>query len=135
MAAPYRAQRSEVKFPIKAAYPVAVTWNDTVLIWGGYDCENNEEHSVSVIYCHQFGVWTKKTTGGDLPERVSSTAHVINDKLFVVGAMCDDFVVYSLNLKTWTWTKMQPSGNPPESSGSARLGMTSWTHNNKIFWF
>ena len=99
MAAPFRVQRSQIKFPIKALNPVALTWNKAVLIWGGYDRENDQDLCTSVVYYHKFGAWAKKETSGDTPQLVSdyATAQVINDKMFVVGTLKNglyDFVMY-----------------------------------------
>ena len=126
---PFRVQKTGFKFPFKVEDHVAVTWKNTTIVWGGYD--ENTSTSLSVVHCHQSGEWTKRETGGDIPcEAYEATAEVIHDAMFVLGAFPGP--VHSLDLNSWTWTRISPGGDPPEGY---TWNMTSWVYRDKIFCF
>ena len=108
---------------------VALPWRDAVILWGGQSGGIVDD---SKVYCHQSGKWTAKQTSGSVPQgRYGATAEVLNDKMFVLGGEnSDSGEMHSLDLNTWTWALLRPSGTPP-----SRKGHMSWVHEEKIYCF
>ena len=113
------------------------------LIWGGVTCDTpyatrRQRWDAAVILCHQDGIWTEKTTTGHIPPNMwEGIAEVVNNHLYLIcgynyylnGEFYND--VYKLDLKSWAWSKMQPTGTMPlQSSGKA-----SWVQRDRIFLF
>ena len=141
MAEPYRIIKSQLSLPHKREGHVAVTWKNAILIWGG----QTDDHSItssqlrSHVYMHLSGKWTVKETTGPVPILSEDMAHVVNDKMFVLGSELlilnnsDNLQwVYSLDLNTWVWTKLAPRGTPLKGR---TMGPTSWVHKGRIFIF
>ena len=128
MAAPYRIHKSESSLPHKRVGHVAVTWNKATIIWGGRTLD--PMISDSEVYMHISGRWIRKETRGDVPTTYTSAAHVIKDKMFVLIPGPNKFL-YSLDLNTWAWTKLTPSGTPPKG----RMWNCSWVYDEKIYFF
>ena len=131
MAAPFRIHKSELSLPHKRFGHIAVTWNKATIIWGGKTSDQTIKDSD--VYMHLSGKWMRKETSGDAPTITScAAAHVVDDTMFVLvphGASPDEYL-YSLDLNTWTWTKLAPGGTPPTSS---RIRTSSWVHNGRIY--
>ena len=114
---------------------VVVAWHDLTLVWGGHN-ERYEYWDPSVIYCHQDGIWAHKTTYGEIPPGVESSAgEVINDYLYVAcGNLSTEFEIndlYSLNLDTWMWSKLDPEGTKPLKCSK----LVSWVSGEKMYLF
>ena len=114
---------------------VVAVWQETTLIWGGV-CDNN--HGVwnpAIIHCHCDGIWTARKTSGHVPSpTLYAAAEVIADDLYVICGICnhrESNDIYKLNLKTWTWFKLEPKGTRPLKSDS----MVSWVSGKKIYIF
>ena len=115
---------------------MAVSWNETTIIWGGQSSDANLVNSQVLV--HHSGKWHMKETSGDVPntlEDYGRMAHVVNDHMFVLGYEADysneNELTYSLNLNTWVWTKLEPNGTPIK----LREGASSWLHDDRIFIF
>ena len=135
MAEPYRIIKSELQLPHKRVGHVAVTWKNAILIWGGQTVPYSQLDSH--VYMYLSGKWTKKETTGHVPKICDGMAHVVNDKMFVLGSEIlilnnsDNLQwVYSLDLNTWVWTKLAPRGTPLKGR---TMGPTSWVHKERIF--
>ena len=140
MSSHYNIQRSQLPFQRYGHF--AVAWNDAVIVWGGFSGGETFQERVSVVYLHVSGKWIKKETSGDtLKNKHSGTVQVFDNKMYVLvqgkcmAELCRDcnrYPVYCLDLFTWTWTRLQPSGTPPlKGSG----GIRSWIHDGKIYCF
>lgn len=46
-----------------------------------------------------------------------------------------EIVIFSLDLKTWEWSKLYPSGHQSPPRSSYGLKASSWTHGGKIYYF
>ena len=139
MPAPYKVQSSGLELPFKVRDHIAVAWKDTILIWGGRNDNDTRRPEVVRYREGQSGKWITKTTSGDYPPgqcSFSVTGHVLNDKLYVLGFdgcyIVGAAFIHTLDLNSWTWTAMSPTGNQPEGYG---IGMSSWIHNGRIFCF
>ena len=117
-----------------------VVWGDITLVWGGVSCDTEDEWDPAVIMCHQDGIWTEKTTTGHIPPTYwDGIAEVVNNHLYLICGKYPYIVndelyyndVHKLDLKSWAWSKMQPTGTMPLKSG----GMASWVHRDRIFLF
>ena len=142
MAAPFRVQKSELPLPHTRVCHVAVTWNNATLVWGGIRSTwgpNAGLFATSEVYVHLDGKWTKKETSGDVPgisqNAMGAMAHVVDDNMLVFGyedGAADGYEsVYTLNLNSWTWTKLTPHGIPSKTRHRA----SSWLHNGNVYIF
>ena len=129
MALAFNIQTTAV--PIRKHGHVAVTWKNATLIWGGYSPHNSGDKKSTVHYHHR-GKWTPMETSGDLPQFFrNAEAHVLKDKMFVLNQDNNgQIVMHTLDLHSWIWTKLIPSGTSP-SRDSTSIG--SWTYNGKIY--
>lgn len=95
----------------------------------------NQEHNKEALLNHQLGnpSWTNCMT-----PRASHTTTIIGDNAYIFGGYggsgysrrdLDD--LYSLNVKTWAWTKVQAKGSVPEK----RSGHQACAVEQKIFVF
>ena len=120
---------------------IVAVWRDVTIMWGGIS-KYNDSYDPTEILCHQDGVWTKKTTAGQLPPDVHScSAQVVDDDLYLLcgfnsGTKEQYFSDYSndvfkLDLNSWTWKILQPTGTRPLKSGDS----ASWLFGKKIFLF
>ena len=83
---PFRVRKTGLMFPFKIENHVAVTWKDTTIVWGGYD--ETTSTSLSAVYSHRSGEWSKRETSGDVPcEAYEATAEVVRDAMFVLGTI------------------------------------------------
>lgn len=131
MLLPFRIQKSALRFPFKVETHLAVTWNNMTIVWGGYD-EDQSDPPTSVVYCFESGEWIKRKTSGEIPDEtgyLKRAVEVINDSMFIMDTNIR--LVYSLDLNTWTWTRISPLGNPPQDIQDA----TSWTYRGKMYCF
>ena len=107
-----------------------ITWNNATLIVRGIGTGNQIE-----VLHHLRGKWTKRITSGDLPKSkwLVKDVQVINDKMYVLvpyrGTWC--MTMYCLNLHTWIWKKLSPSGKAP----LFRLSTSSWAYKGDIYFF
>ena len=105
---------------------VAVTWRDSVIVWGGAkyvvekkQLENNcvqrtqkaITKTICKVYIHNGGEWITKHTSGDVPlHSLVPAAHVIKDTMWVFGGHNEEyecnFSVYSLDLISWSWRRV-----------------------------
>ena len=137
MLVPFKVQKSALRFPRKAEYHLAVTWNDMTIVWA--TCVGSGSHlPYDVLFCYQSGQWIRRKTIGDLYYTAVEHVEVINDTLFVLDTFFGH--VYSLDLNTWKWTKVSPLGNPPsprnpDDPDNHCSGHTSWTYAGKIYCF
>lgn len=156
MSMPYVLQRSDVPFPHKLWKACAVTWNDVTIIWGGMKGGPGGPLGNTMVYCFISGEWIMKETSGDVPQRCSSSvfpnrcdgsdvciesslgqwrAHpqVIKDQMFVLASPCgNDAALYSLDLRSWVWTRLSPSGTPPNRN---IWWASSFSHSGKLYFF
>ena len=119
---------------------MAVTWNEATIIWAWLG-----DNDRSMVYYHRAGQWMRKKTTGTQPSWFfNGTAQVHDDKMWLIGEgkYADAVVIYSLDLKTWSWTMTTPSGMQPLcmlpmgsriSGGSYVCPLNSWIHNDKIY--
>ena len=115
---------------------LAVVWKDLTLIWGGRGGRNSKFFNPKIVHCHQDGVWIPKSTNGQIPHpTMNAVGEVIGDILYVACGYLEDkhFTneLYSLNLKTWMWSKLEPNGTKPVKSSH----MVSWISGEKMFLF
>ena len=127
MVYPFRFRRSRLPFPIETKYkPMALTWKNSTIVFS--------EGAQLVAYIHSAGKWTRNETSGTSPQDfIVCTAHVINDKMYVIDAPMgpDATLIYSLDLNNWTWNILNPSGTPP----SGHFGLSSWVYQGNIYCF
>ena len=131
---------------------VVAVWDDITLIWGGLLIDNGELSAGSAdlihecdpreIYCHGDGIWTKRTTHGELPPKLfDGIGEVVGDCLYVAcgelsskqhtRSVFESNDIYRLDLNTWMWTKLDPTGTRPLRSRE----MASWVSGKNIFLF
>ena len=90
--------------------------------------------SSSEVYFLILGNWIKKETFGKAPptnswwsyyavSRYYAKAFIVNDKMLA----CVLNRIYSLDLHTLTWSRLNPKGNRPHKMG------TSWLHKGNIY--
>ena len=112
---------SLLSFVHKRAGHVAVTWKDITMIWGGHMMPPDKNDPI-IVYCHRNGKWFPKTTGGDIPiAREGASAAVVEDTLYLMCGRCSNYWedkelmsdIYALDLNSWNWTKLTPTGSPP----------------------
>ena len=125
MSVSIKVQKSVFEFPFERRNFVAEAWRDSVLIWGGFTDGLRAPHDPKVVQYsdRKSGGWIAKSTRGDYPPWSSSlhvlTAHVLNDKLYVLGfehlQRAEPVLIYSLDLNSWTWIKISPSGTTGSS--------------------
>ena len=133
MAQSLEAVKSALPLPHKRRGPMAVTWNNATIVYGGYAPEEPRIDQLSVVFYHKSGKWTKKHTYGEFPKWSQlSGAHVVNDKIFVFDSDEGKMVVYSLDLHTWIWEILIPSSTSPFGKGSI---IASWVYNRMIYCF
>ena len=142
MSVSIKVQKPGFQFPFERRNFVAEAWRDSVLIWGGFTDGLRAPHDPKVVQYsdRKSGGWIAKSTRGDYPPWSSSlhvlTAHVLNDKLYVLGfdhlQRAEPVLVYSLDLNSWTWIKISPSGTTPNTW---HWVLSCWIHNGKIFCF
>ena len=136
MPVPFKVQKSRDKLPFHIADHIAVAWKDSILIWGGNIGGRDYPLGLVTYREGKSGEWITKTTMGECPTRIDPYpvgAQVLDDKLFVLGKR-GRACVYSLDLNSWTWTRLSPTGNQPAAKMFDN-GMTSWMHNGRIFCF
>ena len=134
---PFTLQKVLPELPRPRMWHVAVTWQNLTIVWGGYN-EFNEDYPKSQVYYHLSGSWIRKETSGLAPQGQQnlSKPQVLNDKMFVI-----DFhnpsstLIYSLDLKTWTWTRHSPAGIPPLKHSNKLGSISSWPRNGKVYYF
>ena len=133
MSPPFEIKRSAFQLPHKRRRPIAVTWKNATIVYGGFAPEEPRIDELSVLFYHKAGKWTKKNTFGDFPKYSQlSGAQVVNDRMFVFDTVRGEIVVYSLDLFTWTWEALTPSGTLP--SGRASI-LRSWVYDKMIYLF
>ena len=121
---------------------VAVTWNNATLIWGGLG-KKRRVIEPSVVHINFNGKWMEKNTTGDTPtESVYASATMMDGKMFVVGGFAypervrSENCIYALDLVTWVWERLSPSGNAPQWIGlEGGCILKSWSYKGKIFVF
>ena len=121
-------------------------WDEDDEPWG-------TEFDSKAVYCHRDGKWFPKATYGEVPNmRHNAGAEVLDDTMYL---MCGEYVgecykqecvlkekcvcgveritnnIYSLDLNSWRWTKLNPKGTPPFKCSS----LSTWIHNGKFYGF
>ena len=135
----FRITKSQNPFAVKLHNLKAVTWKKSIIVLGGFvgilDCLDKVTHDPgSVCYYHYAGKWIRQETLGNKPPRHfcnGNVVEVINDKIVVII----DRTPYSLCLFTWTWTRLEPGGQPPPAVPLECRYMSSWVYNEKIYIF
>ena len=135
---------TESQLPFKRAKHFAVSWKESVIIWGGCNETETFEERVSVIYLHVSGKWIRKETSGDiLNSDHYAFVRVLDNTMYVLvqgqckkGPCrdCNTYPVYCLDLNRWSWTRFIPSGIPP-LKGSKIVTASSWVYKGKIYGF
>ena len=121
---------------------VAAVWHEVTLLWGGAKPERGNINFKSpwdpaVVLRHQDGVWTSKTTYGQVPPPLfGAAAEVVGNNLYVMcGVVRVDKTktndIYKLDLISWTWSKLDPKGTKLLRSAHMR----SWVCGERIFLF
>ena len=129
--------------PFRRTCHFATSWKDAVIIWGGHSHTEFIEERTSVLYLHVSGKWIKKETSGDiLMSEHCVSVHILDNKMYVlvqgghcINGPCRDcntLPMYCLDLNSWTWSRLMPSGIPP-LSGSVFI--TSWIYKENIYFF
>ena len=93
----------------------------------------------SIVQCRMDGIWRPKNTHGQVPPGTAdAVAEVIGDHLYVACGYVDDAglvgltnSLYTLDLNTWVWSKLEPTGTRPLKSHS----LASWVSGGKMFLF
>ena len=134
MSVPFNIQKATTSFPCPVTAHVALTWRNSVVIWGG-SSPPEARRDLSVVYHHSSGEWIRMETRGDVPEHaIQTSVRVIEDQLIMVDANyynCDTATVHSLDLNNGMWTKHIPSGSPPRKT----FLMGTWVHGRKLYCF
>ena len=120
----------------KGAGYLAVTWNDVIIVW------NSIKLSLDL---HHDGEWISKKINGDIPKFDGcESANVLGDKLWLLGGtkcvVIDEQLyqyisVFTLDLQSWTWSKVEPGGSQPMSMIPLVMGNASWEYDGKIYCF
>ena len=132
----FRITKSQSPFPVKLHCLKAVTWKNSIIVLGGFAGIRDEvtHDPGSVCYYHCSGKWLRQETLGNKPPRHfcnGNVVEVLNDKIVVVV----DGTFYSLCLFTWTWTILDPGGQPPPGVPFDCRYMSSWVYNERIYIF
>ena len=127
MSVPLRIQKSDLRLPEGEKPHKVVTWRDRIILWG-YDCQIIESlpRNTTVFY-HLRGEWVRQETIGDaVPNECKSfntLVEVLDDRMFVIGETENFHIrIYCLDLNTWVWTSLTPSGASPNI---VKYGMSS----------
>ena len=129
--------------PFRRTCHFATSWKDAVIIWGGYSQTEFIEERTSVLYLHVSGKWIRKETSGDiLMSEHCVSVNILDNKMYVLvqGGQCingpcrdcDTLPIYCLDLNSWTWSRLIPSGIPPLRGSSY---ITSWLYKENIYFF
>ena len=150
MSIPFAIQRSDVPFPHRIWKACALAWKNATIMWGGQNSGPPGSQRLSQVYCFISGEWILKETSGDIPQKCSmpcngsacnessigqrrASPQVINDQMFVLGSPCGDgAALYSLDLRSWVWTRLSPSGTPPKRNIWLA---SSFVHIGKLYFF
>ena len=65
---PFSVQWSKDQFPHKISGHVAVTWRDSVIVWGGNNRNGKVPHGVVFMSVAGGGEWVGRETSGDAPD-------------------------------------------------------------------
>ncbi|HLP92253.1 MAG TPA: kelch repeat-containing protein [Nostocaceae cyanobacterium] len=101
----------------------AICYQDSMIIFGGLQNETNQTLNDLHILDLKNWTWTQPQTSGEIPSpRSFHTAVLYNHQMLVWGGSqevgqgtynCRDNDLYILNLHTWEWSKITPTGTPP----------------------
>jgi hypothetical protein len=101
----------------------AICYQENMIIFGGEHPETNIALNDIHILDLNTWTWTEPQTTGEIPSpRSFHTATLYNHQMLVWGGseetrnatyICNDDDLYILNLKTWEWSKITPTGKPP----------------------
>ena len=64
---PFSVEWSKHQFPHKTSGHVAVTWRDSVIVWGGYNRSGKVPRNV-VFQSVAGGEWVSRDASGDVPD-------------------------------------------------------------------
>ncbi|HLO88965.1 MAG TPA: kelch repeat-containing protein, partial [Nostocaceae cyanobacterium] len=100
-----------------------ICYQESMIIFGGEHVENDQTLNDIHILDLKTWTWTQPQTSGEIPSpRSFHTAILFNDQMLIWGGsqeardatyICNDNDLYILNLKTWEWSKVTPTGKPP----------------------
>lgn len=121
------------------------TWNDKIIIFGGFDAEYDTYSNDTHIFDIKEKFWSRVVTSGSAPRwRDFHTAVIISDKLFIFGGRCDLFgtqqsardyydpSVKYLDLKNVMWSnQLVKSGVQPVG----RRSHAAFAYKDKMFVF
>eukprot|EP00088_Acartia_fossae_P003322 TRINITY_DN11392_c0_g2_i1.p1 TRINITY_DN11392_c0_g2~~TRINITY_DN11392_c0_g2_i1.p1 ORF type:complete len:433 (+),score=52.91 TRINITY_DN11392_c0_g2_i1:56-1354(+) len=144
----------------KRAGHIVVPYENGAIVWAGYSelpeyLQGHEYYLPSEIWHYSYlnNKWKKLITKGDFPNRCSGAGGCVLDDNFYVAAGfhriidepedLDDFAweeidrieisnsLWSLNLRTLVWTKIEPGGLLPLSCDKTCL----WAYDKKVYMF
>ena len=115
----------------------AVTYGETVLVWGGWREDQDSPHPGSelMVFNSITQRWTTMITTGEVPPgQVSAVAAVLDHFMYVFAGRAERGYkedIWALNLKTFVWSKLSPEGVPPLRC----YNTAGWSHEGKIWLF
>lgn len=127
---------------------VAVTAQDRIVVWGGYELDDqnqiNYAHRKVAMYTVDLAQWRYRVTEGQIPPGTCGAAAVVSGhRMFVLAGFQQDIVldelwitgntnaIYALDLNTLLWSRISPKGVPPIASDK----LTAWTFGKFIYVF
>lgn len=117
---------------------ICVTYNNLILVWGGYKDSIDKEPEDLWLYNPLSQCWSVKKCQGSIPPGLSgSTSSIIDDKLYVFGGYADSAEghlnsLYCLDMKTLVWSQIENiHGIEPVPSDKC----VSWTYESKLYIF
>ncbi|CAG5099072.1 Oidioi.mRNA.OKI2018_I69.XSR.g16225.t1.cds [Oikopleura dioica] len=124
------------------------TWNDKIIIFGGFDAEYDTYSNDTHIFDIKEKSWSRVVTSGSAPRwRDFHTAVIIRDRLFIFGGRCDVFgtqqsardyydpSVKYLDLKSLKWSNQLDKVAPDAEQPIGRRSHAAFAYNEKMFIF
>ena len=128
---PFTIHNSRFKLPSAVANPIAVMWNNTLIVLA---MENKRLRRIVFIKVSESEEWIQRKTGGEVPgDRfyTEHTAQVIEDKIYLFVRQFYGFrAIYCLDLNSWTWALSNTDA--PDISGGGGL-LPSWVFKEKMY--
>ena len=128
---PFTIHNSRFKLPSAVANPLAVMWNNTLIVLA---MENKRLRRIVFIKVSGSEEWSQRKTGGEVPgDRfyTEHTAQVIEDKIYLFVRQFYGFrAIYCLDLNSWTWALSNTDA--PDISGGGGL-LPSWVFKEKMY--
>ncbi|KAB7494325.1 Kelch domain-containing protein 2 [Armadillidium nasatum] len=140
-------------FVKRRAGHVVVEYQNKLFMWGGYMEEehettynlmtqsNSQFHNPEEIWIYSplLNIWIRRRCKGDIPLRLSgSCAGVIDSYMYLFGGFNGEEpfegsmdILWRLNLETFVWELLVPSGFPPYACDKS----ASWAFSNRFYVF